>query len=79
MENYFQNIFSMMGTNFERVVSEVQPGISEFQNNMLIEDVKQDEVKDVLFSMDPDKAPGYDGYTPGFYQKCWPIIGKDVT
>ena len=66
MENYFQNLFSTMGTNFERVVSKVQPGISEFQNNMLIEDVKQDKFKASLFSMDLDKAPGSNGYTLDF-------------
>lgn len=79
MENYFQNIFSTMGTNCEEVIREIQPSITEIQNKMLVETVSQKEVKDALFSMDPDKAPGKDGYTPGFYQKCWPIVGKDVT
>lgn len=79
MEKYFQNIFSTMGTDFDRVVREIQPGISELQNNMLIETVEKDEVKDAIFRTDPDKAPGCDGYTLGFYQKCWSIVGKDVT
>lgn len=69
MENYFQNIFSTLGTNYEEVVKEIQPGISEIQNSILIELVKQDEVNGSLFSMDPDKAPGKDGYTPCFFTK----------
>lgn len=28
--------------------------------------------------MNPDKARGIDGFTPGFYQKGWPILGNDV-
>lgn len=28
--------------------------------------------------MNPDKTPGLNGFTPGFYKKCWRIIGKYV-
>lgn len=70
MENYFHNIFSSMGSNCDEVIREITPGISEVHNNMLVGEVSQTEVKAALFSMDPDKAPGRDGYTPGFYQKC---------
>lgn len=79
MESYFHSIFSTMGANYEEVVREIQPGISDTQNDMLLERVSQNEVKVALFSMDPDKAPERDGYTPVFYQRCWPIVRKDVT
>ncbi|CAN1215535.1 LINE-1 retrotransposable element ORF2 protein [Linum perenne] len=28
--------------------------------------------------MDPNKAPGPDGFNPGFYQLCWNFVGRDV-
>lgn len=28
--------------------------------------------------MHPDKSPGPDGMTPGFYQKLWDMVNKDI-
>jgi len=39
----------------------------------------QDEIKETINSMPFDKAPGPDGFTCGFFKKCWEIIKEDVT
>ncbi|CAN0917200.1 Transposon TX1 uncharacterized 149 kDa protein [Linum grandiflorum] len=31
-----------------------------------------------MFLMNPDKAPGYDGFNPGFYQKLWHVVDGQV-
>ena len=36
------------------------------------------EIKEALFSINPDKAPGPDGFSASFYQSFWDIIGDDV-
>ncbi|KAL9242080.1 hypothetical protein vseg_016116 [Gypsophila vaccaria] len=36
------------------------------------------EIKVALFSIDRNKSPGPDGFTSGFYQDTWPIVGSDL-
>ncbi|XP_061999298.1 uncharacterized protein LOC133716631 [Rosa rugosa] len=37
-----------------------------------------EDVKNVVFSMNVDSAPGPDGYTGHFFQACWDVVGLDV-
>ena len=41
--------------------------------------MSDDEVKLAIFDIAADKAPGPNGYTSGFYQVAWPIVGAKVT
>lgn len=41
--------------------------VSESINNKLMEPFSQKEVERALFSMGRDKAPGPDGFPPGFF------------
>lgn len=36
------------------------------------------EIKEALFDIGDNKAPGLDGYSSKFYKGAWPIIRKDV-
>jgi hypothetical protein len=36
------------------------------------------EIKDVVFSMNPSMALGPDGFSAGFYQKAWAVVGDDL-
>ena len=51
--------------------------VSSDQAATLISRVTREEVKDVLFSMDPNKAPDPDGFNVHFYKQAWPIIGEE--
>ncbi|CAH9125745.1 unnamed protein product [Cuscuta epithymum] len=40
--------------------------------------MRSEEVKEAVFAMYPDKSPGPDGMSPGFFQHFWDVIGPDV-
>lgn len=51
-----------------------QPTVS-----MLDEIQTPDEIKRVVWSCDPDKAPSYDGYNIRFIKPMWSTVGMDIT
>eukprot|EP00253_Pinus_taeda_P009309 PITA_09309 len=52
--------------------------ITPKMNQVLESKITLKETKEALYAMDPDKAPGPDGFTPRFLQTCWHIIEKEL-
>lgn len=52
--------------------------VSQEDNAALLKPIELDEVKEAVFSLSPDSAPGPDGFSGSFYQACWPIISSDL-
>lgn len=44
----------------------------------MVEEIRPEEIKAVLLSMNSDKVSRLDCYNPGFCKKSWPILGCDV-
>ncbi|XP_062116553.1 uncharacterized protein LOC133830553 [Humulus lupulus] len=78
MVDYFQNLFSASSTEWHYVMDCISASISEEANMDLVRPIEPDEVKQALFQMHPDKSPGPDGFSSGFYQKFWDVVGEDV-
>ena len=38
----------------------------------------KEEILAILKEAKGDKAPGPDGFTMGFFQKCWSVVEEDV-
>lgn len=55
------------------------PVLDEAANMELISPITEQEVKKILWSINPKSAPGPDGFSAGFFRQAWGIIGPDVT
>ncbi|XP_020258489.1 uncharacterized protein LOC109834882 [Asparagus officinalis] len=53
--------------------------ITDAQTIALSTAVTKDEIKNAVFSMDGNKAPGPDGFNMSFYKSAWSIIGDEVS
>lgn len=76
---YFRAIFSSSSIEDPTAPEGIQCSITQDQNEKLTRKVYPAEVKKALFDMHPDKSPGLDGFSPGFYQFFWDIMETDIT
>ncbi|GJY63106.1 putative RNA-directed DNA polymerase, eukaryota, reverse transcriptase zinc-binding domain protein [Tanacetum coccineum] len=53
--------------------------LEEETANHMVRYVTDAEIKEAIFSMGNDKAPGPDGYTAAFFKEAWDIVVIDVT
>jgi hypothetical protein len=54
------------------------PRVSDVEALSILAPINEKDVKLSLWSLKPFKAPGPDGLHPGFFQKCWHIVGESV-
>jgi hypothetical protein len=66
--NYFNNLFKINSTSHEPILALISPRITQEDNDQLTMPITKEELRNALFQMHPDKAPGPDGFNPAFYQ-----------
>lgn len=78
--NHFKNLFSSnIVLQVDELVEEVIPNaISYNTNSMLTMIPTNEEIKNAVFALNKDGAPGPDGFGAIFYQSFWSIISNDV-
>ena len=77
--DYFDKLFTTTSpSNFNSFLAEVTPGITPQMNQRLLRLATKEEVKEALFMMHLEKAPGPDGMTALFFQHSWHIIKNDL-
>ncbi|KAL6204735.1 hypothetical protein ACLB2K_022002 [Fragaria x ananassa] len=61
------------------LVSKLIPSLVSVEDNDILTVIPSfEEIKLVVFSMDPDSAPDPDGYNGHFYRACWGFISPEV-
>ena len=68
---YFQNIFTEKSDKIsEEVLNCIPRMVTDEQNQLLQQMPNMQELKKVVFSMNPNSAPGPDGFGGKFYHSC---------
>ncbi|KAK9705095.1 hypothetical protein RND81_07G033500 [Saponaria officinalis] len=52
--------------------------LDDNKHALLLLPITDSEIKDSLFGIDDDKAPGIDGFSAGFFKSTWSITGHDI-
>ncbi|KAL0287399.1 UNVERIFIED_CONTAM: hypothetical protein Scaly_2765900 [Sesamum calycinum] len=47
--------------------------------SFLIRPVTREEIKEAIFDIDEESAPGPDGYTSAFFKTAWPVVGQAIS
>ncbi|KAL2235461.1 UNVERIFIED_CONTAM: hypothetical protein Sindi_1278300 [Sesamum indicum] len=53
--------------------------ITTEETGQLLESFSEEDIKEAVFDIGEDRAPGPDGYSSGFYKNAWPVVGQEVT
>jgi hypothetical protein len=64
--------------NFQELLNLVDEKVSTEDRMMLEEEFTVEDIKHALFQMHPSKSPGVDGFTAGFYQRHWNLLGGEL-
>ncbi|KAL2226615.1 UNVERIFIED_CONTAM: hypothetical protein Sindi_2020200, partial [Sesamum indicum] len=74
--SYYQNL---LGGTRRRLRPRARHCITDEEASHLLLPLSPDDVKQAVFDIAEDKAPGPDGYSLGFFKAAWPVVGEEVT
>jgi hypothetical protein len=76
---FYHQLFTMQGnTSPDEVVQFVPHKVTGDMNNCLCAPFTATEVEKALSAMKPNKSPGPNCFTAGFYQRHWPLVNEDI-
>ena len=78
MVHFYQSLYTESGTWCPSMDGLEFSRIEEDERLELEREFSKEEVVKVLQEMEGDKAPGPDGFTMAFFQKCWSVVEIDV-
>ena len=79
--NFYKELFGPAVGNLCKMKEDMwesREKLSDIDNFILTRPFSETEVKNALFSMKPNKAPGPDNIPIEFFQHCWEIVKNEV-
>lgn len=76
--NFYKNLFGPPEETEVRLHNLEMSQLSEQQKDDLMRPFSMEELKEVVFEMENNKAPGPDGFPVDFYKAFWEIIKMDL-
>ncbi|XP_015162434.1 uncharacterized protein [Solanum tuberosum] len=77
--DHFQKIFTGQENRIDERILQYLPTLVTPEHNRSLQEIpSMEELRHVVFSMNPNSAPGPDGMGGKFYQVCWEIIKEDL-
>ncbi|CAA7017787.1 unnamed protein product [Microthlaspi erraticum] len=78
-EDYFVKMFTASDTiPVDDVIPTMERKVTDEMNTQLTQPVTDTEIKEAMFLIGSDRAPGHDGFSASFYRQFWNQIGPDV-
>jgi len=77
-KNYFDELFEGHESVRSPMINMLDQVIDDEDNAQLTTRFCREEFKEAMFSMQPNKCPGPDGFNPGFYQHFWAVCNDDI-
>lgn len=78
---YFNKLLGDDGyvLQFEEEIMKQGSVLSDEQRRCLLREYDAQEVKDALWDIADEKAPGIDGFTASFFKHSWQVVGQEIT
>ena len=78
--NFYKDLFGPPEDNHFSLNDRMDdiPQVSQTENEFLTAPFTEKEVRDAIFDMERNKAPGPDGFPVEFYQHFWEVINEHV-
>ncbi|XP_056847457.1 uncharacterized protein LOC108816806 [Raphanus sativus] len=78
---YFHKLYRSSPTDqclYDSIFQGFGKRVTDAMNQDLVRQVTEDEVRDAIFDMGPNRAPGPDGFSAAFYQRFWEDIKEEL-
>eukprot|EP00253_Pinus_taeda_P004596 PITA_04596 len=64
--------------DYSELLQYLPKGITQEMNESLNREIEEEEIRKAIWTLQPDKSPGPDGFPINFYRDHWQLIRKDL-